>query len=781
MSDNSKIVELDLNDILPNRFQPRIKFNEESIIELSESIKEHGVLQPIIVRPIGDKYEIVTGERRYKASVLAGLKTIPTRILDVNDKDSAEIALIENVQRKDLTPIEEAISYKKILDMGYLTQEQLATKLGRSQSTIANKIRLLNLCDEVQEALMEEKISERHARSLLRLEKAATQRDMLKRIISERLTVRKVDDEIKKILAKPEVEHDVAKENNDNLNAINSDVSAKAIEENVTAPKPSEDSDDIIDITDLFINLEDDNISTTKDLEKSSKEESSDNKDDVSSEMIKEKEKKPEINGENDNMMNNMQDMNGSSTNTFGKFFNASQSNDSNNSNNESNFVFNNNDNSSQNMMTNKMNDLLAPQGSSSSMFNTTNLENQDNIFSGLSVQPSLESRVDQSVTNPQSSAPSMFSNLMNNNQPDEYIDDNTFKDFLNPAYVDGAKQQNNPTNKSVIDSAVFAKFLDPEYEGSASKIDANNNIGLTGQNPAPVFSQFNNPPVTFGASNNTESPEMQTQNTNMSMADETVGLNSINTLENVTNQSQSFNGMLASEQKPDLLAPMGSQTSSSMSQASDIFSQGISTSSTPNPFASQFFAPTSEQPLTPDNIINTPESNPNMANESVISEKMDMPTGTDEQPIFITASNQNLEPAMPTSPIIDNPNISKLLEVDNQVSQTNNVEELASPNQVTPAEQIPATIAETANINLDRQVVGSFENQPIIITDYNKQYDPILPTDMVAKTPQIDFKQIINMIRDLNDKIESYGYEIDTEEYDLADLYQVIIKITKK
>lgn len=86
--DNNKIIELDLNDILPNRFQPRIKFNEESIIELSDSIKEHGVLQPIIVRPIGDKYEIVTGERRYKASVLAGLKTIPTRILDVNDKDS---------------------------------------------------------------------------------------------------------------------------------------------------------------------------------------------------------------------------------------------------------------------------------------------------------------------------------------------------------------------------------------------------------------------------------------------------------------------------------------------------------------------------------------------------------------------------------------------------------------------------------------------------------------------------------------------------------------------
>ncbi len=194
-----KIVELDLNDVLPNRFQPRIKFNEEAIIELSDSIREHGVIQPIVVRPIGDKYEIIAGERRYKASVLAGKTTIPAIITDLNDKDSAEVALIENVQRRDLTPIEEAISYKKILDMGYLTQDKLAHKLGKSQSAIANKIRLLNLCDEVQEALMEEKISERHARSLLKLDNNDKQREMLKRIIENRYTVRKTDEEIEKM------------------------------------------------------------------------------------------------------------------------------------------------------------------------------------------------------------------------------------------------------------------------------------------------------------------------------------------------------------------------------------------------------------------------------------------------------------------------------------------------------------------------------------------------------------------------------------------------------
>ena len=129
MNEERKVVQLNVDDILPNRFQPRIKFNEDAILELSESIKEHGVIQPIVVRQIDDKYEIIAGERRYKASLMAGKQTIPAIITDLNDRDSAEVALIENVQRKDLTPIEEAVSYKKILDIGYLTQEALADKL----------------------------------------------------------------------------------------------------------------------------------------------------------------------------------------------------------------------------------------------------------------------------------------------------------------------------------------------------------------------------------------------------------------------------------------------------------------------------------------------------------------------------------------------------------------------------------------------------------------------------------------------------------------------------
>ena len=223
--DNKEIKILNIDDVLPNRFQPRIQFDEKAINELAESIKVHGVIQPIVVRRISDKYEIIAGERRYKASVLAGKKDIPAIVTDLDDKESAEIALIENVQRQNLTPIEEAISYKKILDMGYLTQITLGEKLGKTQSTIANKLRLLNLNEDVQEALMQGKISERHARSLLRLNDDL-QPIMLTRIINERLTVRKTDEEIEKMLNENptgnqfKIEGDSIMNNNDILKDI---------------------------------------------------------------------------------------------------------------------------------------------------------------------------------------------------------------------------------------------------------------------------------------------------------------------------------------------------------------------------------------------------------------------------------------------------------------------------------------------------------------------------------------------------------------------------------
>ncbi|MDD2202770.1 MAG: ParB/RepB/Spo0J family partition protein [Bacilli bacterium] len=192
-----EIFDIYLYDIIPNRFQPRLQFDEKSLNELADSIKQHGIIQPLVVRKLGDKYEIIAGERRFKAAQIAGLQKVPAVIMNLDDKQSAEVAVIENIQRKDLTALEEAESYKKLLDKGYLTQEQLANRMGKTQSTVSNKLRLLGLDEEVKMALLNEKISERHARSLLTLKTPEEQKQMLNNIINNKLTVKQTDEIIK--------------------------------------------------------------------------------------------------------------------------------------------------------------------------------------------------------------------------------------------------------------------------------------------------------------------------------------------------------------------------------------------------------------------------------------------------------------------------------------------------------------------------------------------------------------------------------------------------------
>jgi len=206
MQTNEEVVYLYLDDIIPNRFQPREVFDERPLKELAVSIKEHGVIQPIIVRKVNDKYEIIAGERRYKASALAGLTKIPAIIRDLDDKESSKVALLENLQRKNLNAIEEAKTYQKILEIDEMTQEELAKTMGKSQSAVANKLRLLSLPDEIQDALMKDKISERHARALLNIEDPEKQKEMLKKITTEKMTVRQLESEIKQINGKEEVQ-----------------------------------------------------------------------------------------------------------------------------------------------------------------------------------------------------------------------------------------------------------------------------------------------------------------------------------------------------------------------------------------------------------------------------------------------------------------------------------------------------------------------------------------------------------------------------------------------
>lgn len=165
-----KVIEIAIDEIKPSRYQPRIKFDEESLSELKVSIEQSGLIQPITVREVDSHYEIIAGERRFRACKLAGFKTVPCYVLSPSENEAAEMALVENIQREDLTAIEEAKSYVQIMRQTGMTQEQVALRVGKSQSAVANKIRLLNLPDEIQQGVIDKVVTERHARALLQLE-----------------------------------------------------------------------------------------------------------------------------------------------------------------------------------------------------------------------------------------------------------------------------------------------------------------------------------------------------------------------------------------------------------------------------------------------------------------------------------------------------------------------------------------------------------------------------------------------------------------------------------
>lgn len=192
-----EVIQLPVEKIVPNRFQPREIFNEEKIKELAQTIHTHGMIQPIVVRKIEDEmYELIAGERRWRAVQLLEWDSISSIIRDMNDTETASVALIENLQREELTVIEEASAYEQLLKLHSLTQEALAQRLGKSQSTIANKIRLLKLPEEVQQALLDKHITERHARALIKLKDSDLQLKILAEILEKDLNVRQTEERI---------------------------------------------------------------------------------------------------------------------------------------------------------------------------------------------------------------------------------------------------------------------------------------------------------------------------------------------------------------------------------------------------------------------------------------------------------------------------------------------------------------------------------------------------------------------------------------------------------
>lgn len=212
---SKKVVEVEIGRIKPSRKQPREKIDENSLNELVLSIKEHGIIQPILVRPISEgEYEIIAGERRWRAAQKAGLNSVPVIIKEVEDVKMVEIALVENIQREDLNPIELARAYKMILDNFDLTQEELAIKVGKDRATIANTLRLLSLSEKVQKALIDGLISVGHAKAILCLKSETEQEKVLYEILKRDLTVREVENLVSKGSKKIREKENIDKEPN---------------------------------------------------------------------------------------------------------------------------------------------------------------------------------------------------------------------------------------------------------------------------------------------------------------------------------------------------------------------------------------------------------------------------------------------------------------------------------------------------------------------------------------------------------------------------------------
>ncbi len=193
LQDSSGVSEISINEIEPNTNQPRKNFDQEKIRGLAESIQQHGVVQPIIVKKLDKGYSIIAGERRWRASKIAGLKTIPAIIKDMSSREIMEIALIENIQREDLNPIEEAEAYQKLMEEHGLTQESLSKLVGKSRAAIANSVRLLSLSEKVKEMLVDELLTPGHARTLITIDNAEKQGKIAGEIIEKRLSVRETE------------------------------------------------------------------------------------------------------------------------------------------------------------------------------------------------------------------------------------------------------------------------------------------------------------------------------------------------------------------------------------------------------------------------------------------------------------------------------------------------------------------------------------------------------------------------------------------------------------
>ena len=747
MDFEKKVVELDVNDILPNRFQPRIKFNEDSINELCDSIREHGVIQPIVVRKMGDKFEIIAGERRFKASLLAGKMTIPAVVTELNDKDSAEVALIENVQRRDLTPIEEAISYKKILDMGYLTQEDLAIKLGKTQSTVANKLRLLNLTEDVQEALLEEKISERHARSLLKLTNPAQQREMLENIITNRLTVRKTDDAIAKVLKGDSVQEENLNDKVDNisnLNTFNSNLSVN----NVSTP----------DLNDTFNPF-------TSDISYNNIQ--NNNNDNYNNQITNNnvndyKETTLNSNFEENKFGNNFQ-----KPNEFGNFEDTPIQNDFVSPNpsfvpDKDNFeVVNNNYGMNNNEELNSFNQV------NNGSFNPFNISQPEPVYDNVDdndVVPSLED-------NDTTEIPVIPTHSYDEKQEEPII------------IIDEEPTMNNNNFNNFTNNQNFQNMQQPNGNNEFNPFDMMNTAPQTNNFGIPTSSIENSPVMGNDSFGNTG-----TQNYGVEEAPVNIPNNNNNVLnpgfmdiDKIKNEAVDINSIINNDNNDGFVSPSNNVNNFDMNGNIDIL-----------PTDGPILRPT--QPPRNSNVELEPELQPgkffNLPIEEEVDKNQEVPL--ESNPFEF---NVNGDPSNMTLNTEGQPKLKTLDEVSqfqeptydqsfNQMpSMMNQQNSFINPNN-NPVNQFGLPIQENYNngfnYNSNMQVMPNQTQIPPMETQQNMA--SFMGNTMMSN--QLPSNKNMNLamdaIKECVNKIKSLGFNVNTEDFDFENMYQIMFRIEK-
>ncbi len=775
----NKIVYLRLDDILPNQFQPREVFDEAGLEELADSIKKHGIIQPVIVRSQGDKYELIAGERRCKAAALAGLTKIPAIVREMDDKESAKVSLLENLQRKNLSAIEEARTYKKILELDNMTQDDLAKTMGKSQPAIANKIRLLGLPEEVQDALIKNQISERHARSLLNVKDKEQQLKMLDRIRNERLTVRELDAEIKKIV-QPINPNEIS----------NEDITSNKMEKEDGGEKEMPHDNMLNDGMESNFN-NDNNVNNINDNMNDN------NVNNMNMGMVNNTPESFMSNNQFGNIPNSYGNFNNMGLNDYkgnGMFNNIPNFN---NQNNQNAMSVSNFQGGFSNTSTNNFNE-----GSKSFIESQPNIEPQvekpknDESMSFNANQNNFNNTLNSDIPN---SSPTQFVDMPNNdfNSLGSMFDGNTNnnqnmqQDYSNNNNYSNSNYSNNDNNNSSrFISQIKEDTIKPKENQFLPNFDTPNNFN-NAQNSFNDMSNMNS----FNSQNNFGMNEFSNQNQNA------FGNNYNNNINNMNNQRTDFSnsGIDNFNNSTNSFPPSVNNNNNNMPSNSfynnqgGLFNQPLNIISVPPTDRNDYQEETKEEKAEENKEEKREEvrkeekrnfdkekENEENTEEKANQDEMDNDTKED----FDNPLDDAYEDILNAKPVpINQENDEGNEDEQKKINEEQSEEEKENKQEKSEETENKGSEEEATELSEEVEVIGDENSKPASKEDIDSEKETVKKEDYISLDPVktiFDARGAVYELKKTTDAIKQNDIKIDTEEIEFDDYYQITIKIKK-